>query len=172
MRNLRLPAAVAGLAAAYAFANAPAAKAYNVDTANGAACQLSIPTTDTGVRPKASGFRNESRTASSFVICTLQRSSTTGNYSSIGLIAYSLDGVARDLTCTAVVGVIAGGNTLVYSAKTASIHDTTGNDLPITWTAADFGGTEGAPITSSWNISITCNLKPQTAISMIQASTP
>ena len=47
-----------------------------------------------------------------------------------------------------------------------------GSDPPITWTAADFGGTEGAPITSSWNISITCNLKPQTAISMIQASTP
>ena len=31
-------------------------------------CTLSVPTTDTGVRPKATGFRNEGK-ANAFVIC-------------------------------------------------------------------------------------------------------
>ena len=172
MRNLPLSAGMAGIAIALGLTAAPAAKAYNVDTANGAACQLSIPTTNTGVRPKASGFRNESKSASNFVICTLQNSSTTGNYAYVNLVAYSLDGLPHDITCTAVTGVLAGGNTLMYSSKTATFSDTTGSDLPFTWSAADFGGTEGAAIPSSWNFSVTCNLKPQTAISYIFARTP
>ena len=101
MRNLRLSTAVAVLTATCVMANTPAAKTFNLDLANGASCQLSIPTTDTGVRPKASGFRNESTTTSSFVICTFQRSTTTGDYYYVGLVGYSLDGVARDVTCTA-----------------------------------------------------------------------
>jgi hypothetical protein len=171
MRDLRFYAVLAGLLGACFFAAKPASGSSS-DNLNGASCQLSIPTTDTGVRPKASGFRNESRTTGNFVICTLQTSSMAGNYSSIVLVAYSLDGMAHNLSCTTVVGALVGGNTLVYSTKTASIHDTTGNDLPIMWTASDFGGPEGDPITSSWNNSITCNLPPQTAISLISARTP
>ena len=146
---------------------APASKASNLDLVNGASCQLSIPTTATGVRPKASGFRNESTTTSSFVICTMSRSTTTGEYSQVGLIGYSLDGAAHAVTCTAVAG-----NTLApkYSSKTASIRDAT--ELPFIWSAADFGGSGDDPINGSLYFSITCNLPPQTAISYIQAWTP
>ena len=166
MRNLRLPAALAVLTATYAMTSTLAAKAFNLDLASGASCQLSIPTTDTGVRPKASGFRNESTTTSNFVICTLQRSTTTGDYSYVGLIGYSLDGVARDVTCTATVGTFPG---VRYSSKTASVQDT--SEIPFVWSAADFGGTAGNPISGSLYFSVTCNLRPQTAISYIQAQT-
>ena len=37
----------------------------------GAACQLSVPTIDTAVRPRATGFRNEG-TTSAFTICGIQ----------------------------------------------------------------------------------------------------
>jgi len=167
MRNLPLHTTLACFAAVCGLASAPAAKASNLDLVNGAACQLSIPTTATGVRPKASGFRNESTTTSSFVICTMPRSTTTGEYSQVGLIGYSLDGAAHAVTCTAVAG-----NTLApkYSTKTANIRDAT--DTPFVWSSADFGGTDGGAISGSLYFSITCNLPPQTAISYIQAWTP
>ena len=166
MRNLRLPAALAVLTATYAMTSTLAAKAFNLDLASGASCQLSIPTTDTGVRPKASGFRNESTTTSSFVICTFQRSATTGDYSYVGLVGYSLDGVARDVTCTATTDTFPG---VRYSSKTASVQDA--GDIPFVWSAADFGGTAGNPISGSLYFTVTCNLRPQTAISYIQAQT-
>ena len=90
MRNMPLHTTLACFVVACGLVTAPASKASNLDLVNGASCQLSIPTTATGVRPKASGFRNESTTTSSFVICTMSRSTTTGEYSQVGLIGYSV----------------------------------------------------------------------------------
>jgi hypothetical protein len=164
MRNLRIPIALASVSVAGAFATAPAAKGFNLDIVNGSSCQLSTPTTNTAVRPKASGFRNESSTTSNFAICTFQRSSSTGDFLYVGLVGYSLDGASHDVACTAVAGSSPG---LHYSTKTAAIRDTT--EIPFVWSAADFGGTGGAAIGGSMYFSVTCNLPPQTAISYIQA---
>jgi hypothetical protein len=164
MRNLRIPVALASVSMACALSTAPAAKSFNLDIINGSSCQLSIPTTSTGVRPKASGFRNESTSSSNFVICSFQRSSATGDYVYVGLVGYSLDGGSHDVACTAVAG---SSPALHYSTKTAGIRDTT--EIPFVWSAEDFGGTGGAAIGGSMYFSVTCNLPPQVAISYIQA---
>jgi len=142
--------------------------AMNSDVVNGASCQLSIPTTNTGVRPKASGFRNESATTGNFVICTMPRTKLTGLYKQIEIVFYSLDGVSRILSCTAVPGVLDDpDHPLQYSTKTANAFDTNGYHEYFLWSAADFGGTYGDTISGSLNVSITCNLPPQTAINII-----
>jgi hypothetical protein len=166
MRDLRLSAAIIGIVAIAGLANAPVAKAANADYVNGGSCQLSIPTTDTKFRPKASGARNESTDVGNFVICNIQHTESTGLYSEIRLAHYSLDGIARDLTCTAVVGVLGGstGNNILYSSKTMNTLDPLG---AISWYAPDFGGASGAAIPQSRYVSITCNLPPQTGIKAI-----
>ena len=170
MRNLRLSAALAGLVAVYGFTNVPVAKAGNVDYVNGGACQLSTPTTDTKFRPKATGARNESTTTNSFVICTMPRSTSTGPYLGLSLVAYSLDGTSRTLSCTAVAGIFGNqGYPPRYSTKTAGISDTTGYSQGFYWDARDFGGAFNDPIPDAYNISITCNLPPQTAINLLSA---
>ena len=108
MRNLRLPTALAGIVAAYGLATAPTARAANGwVTVPGGACQLSIPTTNTGVRPKATGFRNESTTTSNFVYCAIPLTgySQPEQPYAIGLVVYSIDGAAHNVTCTLVVGI-------------------------------------------------------------------
>ena len=170
MRNLRLPTTLACFAAVYGLAIAPGAKAVpDAEFVHGGSCQLSIPTTDTGVRPKATGFRNESKTTSNFVICTMPRSQAAGFYSFISLIAYSLDGIGRTLSCTAVVGFFGGSSGFdpFYSTQTATISDTSSTSQGLLWQASDFGGTAGDPILRSLQVSITCNLPPQTAINYI-----
>jgi|SRR5690242_17254148 hypothetical protein len=167
MRNLRLPAALAGLLAVCSLASTPMAKA-SLDFATGSVCQLSIPTTDTRFRPKATGARNESTTASNFVICPLQnRGDDNDLYTSAYLAVYSLDGIPRDVTCTAVSGWQGGGSGIYYSSKTVKVSDT-GEGNGFGWDAADFGGTAGGRIVGSLGFSVTCMLPPQTAISLIQ----
>ena len=176
MRNLRLSAALAGLVAVYGLTTAPSTKASisDVEVTLGGSCQLSIPTTDTKFRPKATGARNESTTTGGFVICALQRSASSGLFNDIALLAYSLDGVARNLSCTAVAGTFGApaGYESMYSTKTASISSTEGINQGVEWTAADFGGSNGDPITRSLTVSITCNLPPQTAINYIVGTVP
>ena len=50
----------------------------------------------------------------------------------------------------------------VYSAKTINVPAT--GTAQLIWQGSDFGGTDGTPITASANLSVTCNLPPQTAI--------
>src|SRR6476469_2547032 len=69
-------------------------------------CKLSVPTIDSKVRPRATGFRHEG-TINQFVICTMHTNNgPNGSFSSplfdAGLLVTSYDGIARDVTCTAV----------------------------------------------------------------------
>lgn len=152
------------------FASTPVARADGIAVPGGA-CQLSVPTTSTGVRPKATGFRNESTTTSNFVICPVTAPVVGNNlFTDILAVVYSLDGKPRVVTCTAVVGVYDDPGFLpMYSSKSESVDS---SDTPFGqqyhWTAVDFGGTAGQPITGSVLTSVTCNLPPQTAISFIQ----
>ena len=141
-------------------AQAATSHAWSVN--GGASCQLSIPTTNTGVRPKATGFRNESTTTSNFVICPISSSVTpVGGSSFVYLLAYlqSIDGASHDVTCTATVG----WNSVPpkYSSKTKSVG---ASATSFQWSAADFGGTEGNVITASMMSSVTCNLPAQVLI--------
>lgn len=131
------------------------------------ACQLSIPTTDTEVRPKATGFRNESTTKSAFVICGLvapaQESSPNSFPIQVLLYMHSMDGIARIVNCTAVTG-LDGVTPLVYSSK-AEVSNSGVNYL--IWYPSDFGGTTTIP--NGYAISVTCTLPPQTSIISVAA---
>ena len=167
MRDLRPSLAIAALCAVCALATAPAARAaYSTSEVTGSACQLSIPTTDTKFRPKATGARNESTTSSNFVICPVQAPAASGEdaFKALFMFVYSIDGASHDVSCTAVTGYN-GAYSLKYSSKTASVS---GNNGPIgiyfTWNGADFGGDENSTIKGSSTFSVTCLLPPQVAI--------
>src|ERR1041384_3895416 len=66
------------------------------------ACQLSLPTTDTAVRPRATGFRNEG--ANSFIICgTAYFSNSVNIATELRLQMIAFDGATHDnVSCTAV----------------------------------------------------------------------
>jgi hypothetical protein len=171
MRNLRPAAALAALVAGYGLAGAPVAKAVEFSFLTGAGCQLSIPTTDTKFRPKAIGARNESSTTSSFVVCPLPVTGASSNdyFQQVQVALYSLGGISRSVTCTAVSGWYFPGSDVdaKYSSKSAAVAGS-GVSAVLLWRAPDFGeGNDGDPIKSSTGFSITCNLPPQTAISYI-----
>ncbi len=174
MRGFPFATSIACLTAVIGFATAPssrAATASGTSISTGAECQLSIPTTDTQLRPRAIGARNESTTTSSFVICPMQVSPTFTEdaMNSVAMALYSLDGQARDVSCTGVTGW-KGSSKLKYSTKTISVDSTATVDYGdlIFWYSEDFGGTPGTPIVGSLVFSVTCTLPPQTAISFIQ----
>lgn len=139
-----------------------AATAIGLQHAPGSVCQLSIPTTTTGVRPKASGFRNESTTTGNFVICPLASPMATGNdvFTFVNIVLLSLDNQSHDVGCTAV----AASASTAYSSKTIALGPSGG---AYTWSASDFAGTPGNPIVDSQDMSITCLLPPQTAIKSV-----
>ena len=141
-----------------------AAKRENWNYGNPASsCQLSIPTTDTQVRPKASGFRNESTAKSAFVICGYDTPSYDSASKKVLIYFTSMDGVARNISCTAVSGM-AGAEQMVYSTK--SISSTAADTYTaLLWTPADFGGTTDIPYGEA--VSVTCTLPPQTAVTQV-----
>ena len=129
----------------------------------GVVCQLSIPTVDTTVRAKATGFRNEG-TTSSFAICGMESSnsrSDVGTIQQISIGLYSLNTSAKTVSCTAVNGFANG--TPIYSTKNASVA-ANGATTTLTFDASDFGGTAGNPLPQSDFWSITCNLAGNSAI--------
>ena len=173
MRDLRLSTTLAGFVAVYglaAMSSVEAAQSTGVNFATGSVCQLSIPTTNTGVRPKATGFRNESTTTSNFVICPLPSSLqwTNDAFAYVYLGLYLLDGASHNVSCTAVSGWRESG--YVYSTKSWVVTNTEVGqpDSYIPWSAKDFGGTADDQIASSLAFSITCQLPPQTAIDFIE----
>ena len=126
----------------------------------GDACQLSIPTTDTKIRPRANGYRNEG-TTSQFVICGLggyEASTPTDMY----LYFTSMDGVAHSMSCTAVTG-LTGFDGPYYATKTVNVPASS-YGLQV-WSAADFGGNDDDPLpVFSFNLSVTCTLPPNVAL--------
>ena len=172
MHNLRLPAALAGLVATCGLIATPHAHAATSSAstqATGAACQLSIPTTDTKFRPKATGARNESTTTSNFVICPIPAplATTDSAFTLVAAYVYSLDGASRDVTCTGVTGY-SGSSKLKYSPKTYAVSSASGPiGAPFIWDASDFGGVANDPIDGGAFFSVTCLLPPQTAINFV-----
>lgn len=171
MRVFPLSMALSSFGAVWLLSS-PVALAQTSDYATGSVCQLSIPTTDTLFRPKATGARNESTAASNFVICPLQGSAASSDqsaYARVGLKVSSLNGATASISCTAVTGYPFGGiYDIRYSAKTVNLNNSAQWDF-FEWQAGDFGGTPGDPIVGSAYFSVTCLLPPQTAINFIQA---
>ena len=165
MRDLRLPTSLACVVTICGLATNPAAKAASI-TVPGASCQLSIPTTNTGVRPKATGFRNESTTTGNFVICPMAGDAGGTNYDTYSygqIFIKSLDGIEHDVSCTAVVG---DGNwtQLKYSTMTIVAPANTSQAGTVAWGSANFGQAPNQAILGSTWFTFTCNLPPQTVI--------
>ena len=161
LASTTLIAAVSGLATSPEARSAITSQYIVVPGAN---CQLSIPTTDTKFRPKATGARNESTTSSNFVICPVQAPAASGEdaFKALFMFVYSIDGASHDVSCTAVTGIQSLGITPVYSTQIVNIPATGG--INVLWQGSQFGGTDGTPIAGSSNLSVTCNLPPQTGI--------
>jgi len=147
-----------GLLAAPAATAVTQEKVYEFSAAD--ACQLSVPTTDTKVRPRANGYRNEG-TTDQFVICGMggyEKSTVTY----MALLYTSMDGAQHDMSCTGVTGLTGSGSGPIYSTKTVSVA-ATGYSFA-TWGAEDFGGNDGEPIDAGMNLSVTCTLPPNVAL--------
>ena len=138
----------------------------------GASCQLSIPTTNTVFRPKATGARNESTATSNFIICpfTIAPAPTLAGAPITQLIMHfaTLDSISRAVNCTAVTGDSVSGIPH-YSTKTVTTPAGTFLQSTLFWTAGDFGGTAGDPFISGAFLSVTCNLPPQSSIVYLYA---
>lgn len=132
----------------------------------GNACTLSIPTTDTGVRPKATGFRNEG-TANAFVICSADVANADGfggDTTYIGLSLASFDGNAHSTNCTAVARYPDTLSNIQYVTLPALNTAATGVATSLT--------TSGAPPSyydhQRGVLSVTCVLPPGVSILAVQ----
>ena len=156
--GLAIAVLAVGMAATPAATAVTQTKYYEFSAAD--ACQLSIPTTDTKVRPRANGYRNEG-TSNQFVICGM------GGYEndtvlSTTLLATSVDGQAHSMTCTGVTGLTGFGSGPIYAPKTVTVP-ASGVGAQA-WSASDFGGTAGQVIAGGINLSVTCTLPPNVAL--------
>lgn len=129
--------------------------------APGDSCQLSLPTIDTVVRPRASGYRNEG-TAAKFVICgyggTRHLKSLVANVK-----ASSLDGAAHSMSCTFTAGSSPG--VISYFTKTLNVPASGVSYVYLSGT--DFGGAYGDAF-ENFQLSVTCNLPPNVAIVQLE----
>ncbi len=148
---------------------APAAQAgmiltYYLSDQGGPACQLSVPTTASEVRPRAAGMRNEGST-NAFVIC--QFSSPVGSaFNTAGLHLVSTDNKNHTTQCTAMAGEVTGEPK--YSTKTYTISSDPTAYTDFMWFPADFNSSVGT--LGSYYFSVTCNLPPGTSIITLNAS--
>ena len=144
----------------------PAAQAATQDVwylnAAGDSCQLSIPTVDTAVRPRASGYRNEG-TSNQFVICgwgsSVQHSMLVAN-----LVVQSMDGAAHDMTCTYTTSSDPV-SPLTYVTVTQQVPASGINYYQLH--GGMVGGTFGMPFSTS-RLSVTCILPPNVALVELQ----
>lgn len=121
-------------------------------------CQLSLPTIATKVTPRATGYRNAGTTVA-YVICGLGRPTDDSLLLGGGIYFRSSDGLAHAFNCTAVAGE--PGN-IHYASKAVSLP--AGASWTVSqYTAADFQGA-ASEIPGGDNLSITCPLPPQVAI--------
>jgi hypothetical protein len=155
-----LPAATIALASAIAMP-ASAAVLYESSLSSAAAtCQLSIPTIDTVVAPRANGYRNPG-TQGAFVICGVV-APADAEFNSISMVLLSLDGQSHPMSCTGVNG-IPGVFAQTYATKTFTVP---AGGVGLAFNPGDFGAVTPT-IPGSQAFTITCNLPPQTAISYL-----
>jgi hypothetical protein len=135
-------------------------------------CTLSIPTTDTKVRPKATGFRNEG-TANAFVICAfdtppgeqaLAPVEIPSDPFGIQLFLGTIDGKSHGIDCTGVnswpdASSVWGGP-MQYVVKHVDVSSVA--PVRAMWSPEDFGGTSKIPTSGSF--SVTCLLPPGAVI--------
>jgi len=129
----------------------------------GTACTLSIPTTDTGVRPKASGFRNEGG-SNSFVICGFDINSDNTSYEQLDLGFRSFDKQMHSFSCSAVDQITGTDDPGEYSTKNVVVG-ADGHLTALSYLPSDFPN-EGL---TGWNASITCLLPPGVSINVVGA---
>jgi hypothetical protein len=127
------------------------------------ACTLSVPTTDTGTRPRASGFRNEG-TVSNFVICSYDviSSDFEVGVDGIGINLASIDGKAHSVSCT---GVDREAATFQADYATYNVNIPAGGVGELDFSTFDFPNLH----LQAWNISVTCNLVPGTSVLTVQS---
>ena len=122
----------------------------------GPSCQLSVPTTSSQVRPRATGMRNEG-TTNQFVIC--QYAATSAMFTTAGMFVSSIDGANHTVQCTAMKG---GADAPVYSTK--QIDTGTSGFASLSWYPADFGTTTNF---GNYLFSVTCTLPAGAAINSV-----
>ena len=130
----------------------------------GVVCKPSDMTSNSNIKAKSTGLRNEGATTSYFVICGFESSNsrdTFGTIQAISMGLYSLNGVSSSISCTAVNGFANGAP--IYSTKSVATH-TDGTAVLVNWDASDFGGTAGDPLPESDYWSITCTLPGKSSI--------
>ena len=122
----------------------------------GGACQLSVPTTDTKIRPKATGMRNEG-TANAFVICNALGVRSSSTLTSVFVDFNSFDASTHTFNCT----MASSFNTVDVEYLTKSVSVST--DTQVTFDAAEMpdGGFR------RYN-TLTCILPPGAAINGLQ----
>lgn len=122
----------------------------------GPSCQLSVPTTSSQVRPRATGIRNEG-TTSQFIIC--QYAATSAIFTNAGAYVSSIDGSNHTVQCTAMKG----GADLPYYATKQVDTGASGFKL-LSWVPEDFGTTINF---GNYLFSVTCALPAGTAINSV-----
>jgi hypothetical protein len=158
--SLTILGATVGLASLFAFP-AHAGSITKTLTQNPAtACTLSVPTTDTKVRPKALGFRNEG-TTNAFVICGYDIDSTDPGFDSIEVNFVSIDGAAHQFNCTGA-SRFNFETSAQYLTKAVSVPASGGGGFSISTSDGDYD--ENVYDLYPWGQSVTCILPPGVAI--------
>lgn len=119
---------------------------------------------------RAIGARNTSTSTNVFVICPFVLTPTPiegGVVVNLNINAYSVDGQAHDMSCTAVIGSLTRPQEPTYSTKTMSVASST---VTFTWSPDDFNGASstGGIVGSAW-ATVTCNLPPQVGVGQTYA---
>lgn len=130
----------------------------------GVVCKPSDMTSNSNIKAKATGLRNEGTTTSYFVICGFESSNSRADFGTIQVITmglYSLNKVSSSVSCTAVNGFANG--TPIYSTKSVATN-ADGTAATLSFDATDFGGAAGTALPASDYWSITCNLPAKSSI--------
>ena len=151
-----------------ALAPGPAAAALKTQFASynsAMACQLSLPTIDTKVAPRATGFRNDG-TSGTFVICGGSLP-TDDSFLILGTLFFrSFDNVAHTFDCTAVTGQPDNLAQITYKTKTITLAANAPGSLG--FSPSDYGG--GSALPNGFSLSITCALPPHVSILSLTTS--
>lgn len=147
-----------GLAAAFPASAAPITKTMFIDPSG--VCQLSIPTTTSAIRPRATGVRNEGA-ETAFIICGFPNLFSTGT-NSINIQLATFDGAADTVNCTAVTRQSTGTGP-VFVPRSIDLPST-GASVTTTWTDAELGSIGG------FAYSITCAVPQGVGITGVRMS--